>query len=123
MYGVYFFVMIPRPPRSTRTDTLFPCTTRSLSRAVGVEGELQAAGDCYNVVVVVADLFRTDEACDEDGHARGQVVANVGRTGQQLVIDVVGIGIDAVDREVPRTGHIADEIGRASWRERVCQYV
>src|SRR3546814_1933444 len=24
---VFFFVMIPRPPRSTRTDTLFPYTT------------------------------------------------------------------------------------------------
>src|SRR3546814_20975505 len=22
-----FFIMIPRPPRTTRTDTLFPCTT------------------------------------------------------------------------------------------------
>src|SRR3546814_19790156 len=24
---VVFFLMIPRPPRSTRTDTLFPCST------------------------------------------------------------------------------------------------
>src|SRR3546814_5977051 len=32
---VFFFVMIPRPPRSTRTDTLFPYTTlfRSLLMA------------------------------------------------------------------------------------------
>src|SRR3546814_20536547 len=27
MYYVLFFVMIRRPPRSTRTDTLFPYTT------------------------------------------------------------------------------------------------
>src|SRR3546814_14182154 len=25
--GFVFFLMIRRPPRSTRTDTLFPCTT------------------------------------------------------------------------------------------------
>src|SRR3546814_15706127 len=31
--------MLPRPPRSTRTDTLFPCTTlfRSLAEQVGVD--------------------------------------------------------------------------------------
>src|SRR3546814_17274249 len=33
----FFFLMIRRPPRSTRTDTLFPYTTlfRSLSRLLG----------------------------------------------------------------------------------------
>src|SRR3546814_17287311 len=33
-----FFLMIRRPPRSTRTDTLFPYTTlfRSMSRNLGV---------------------------------------------------------------------------------------
>src|SRR3546814_19072220 len=38
----FFFLMIRRPPRSTRTDTLFPYTTlfRSLPRIVG-----QAAAD------------------------------------------------------------------------------
>src|SRR3546814_4850911 len=36
---VFFFVMIRRPPRSTRTDTLFPYTTlfRSLGRPQGVQ--------------------------------------------------------------------------------------
>src|SRR3546814_2126919 len=34
MFTVFFFLMIRRPPRSTRTDTLFPYTTlfRSLHR-------------------------------------------------------------------------------------------
>src|SRR3546814_20621009 len=26
-YIVFFFLLLRRPPRSTRTDTLFPCTT------------------------------------------------------------------------------------------------
>src|SRR3546814_18078451 len=37
LYDVYcfFFVMIRRPPRSTRTDTLFPYTTLFRSLAIG----------------------------------------------------------------------------------------
>src|SRR3546814_4180183 len=40
----FFFLMIRRPPRSTRTDTLFPYTTlfRSLAGLVA-QGELQDA--------------------------------------------------------------------------------
>src|SRR3546814_4059871 len=42
MFICFFFLMIPRPPRSTRTDTLFPYTTlfRSgvLSRELGPRG-------------------------------------------------------------------------------------
>src|SRR3546814_12424627 len=33
VYGVFFFLMIRRPPRSTRTDTLFPYTTLFRSKA------------------------------------------------------------------------------------------
>src|SRR3546814_4622256 len=32
-YTLFFFLMIRRPPRSTRTDTLFPYTTLFRSRA------------------------------------------------------------------------------------------
>src|SRR3546814_13918064 len=35
---VFFFLMIRRPPRSTRTDTLFPYTTLFRSR-IGKHGE------------------------------------------------------------------------------------
>src|SRR3546814_14001671 len=37
----FFFLMIRRPPRSTRTDTLFPYTT--LFRSVGLQRDLAAA--------------------------------------------------------------------------------
>src|SRR3546814_13117187 len=33
LYSIFFFLMIRRPPRSTRTDTLFPYTT--LFRSAG----------------------------------------------------------------------------------------
>src|SRR3546814_19117679 len=39
---LFFVLMIRRPPRSTRTDTLFPYTT--LFRSVGATGAPDAAG-------------------------------------------------------------------------------
>src|SRR3546814_18641962 len=42
--SVFFFLMIRRPPRSTRTDTLFPYTTLFRSgAAVGQAGDAGAA--------------------------------------------------------------------------------
>src|SRR3546814_6391311 len=38
-YFYFFFLMIRRPPRSTRTDTLFPYTTLFRSAAVAPVGE------------------------------------------------------------------------------------
>src|SRR3546814_16072281 len=35
---VFFFLMIRRPPRSTRTDTLFPYTTLFRSHRTGSDG-------------------------------------------------------------------------------------
>src|SRR3546814_19681540 len=55
--------MIRRPPRSTRTDTLFPYTTLFRSRKVGselgvaniVEGTVQRAGDKVRITVQLID--------------------------------------------------------------------
>src|SRR3546814_15364512 len=44
LFFYFFFLMIRRPPRSTRTDTLFPYTTLFRSRP-GVD----AAGDVENL--------------------------------------------------------------------------
>src|SRR3546814_12734562 len=41
MFFFFFFLMVRRPPRSTRTDTLFPYTTLFRSR-----GPAFAARDC-----------------------------------------------------------------------------
>src|SRR3546814_9839241 len=43
----FFFLMIRRPPRSTRTDTLFPYTTLFRSGAGNVgDGDAQKPGGC-----------------------------------------------------------------------------
>src|SRR3546814_11807964 len=43
-YSMFFFLMIRRPPRSTRTDTLFPYTTlfRSTQPVLDQEGQVEA---------------------------------------------------------------------------------
>src|SRR3546814_17570930 len=62
---VFFFVMLRRPPRSTRTDTLFPYTTLFRSHLVDVGGHSGARrqrGDA-------ADRYR--------GHARRTAVLHL----------------------------------------------
>src|SRR3546814_12361620 len=105
---MFFLLMIRRPPRSTRTDTLFPYTTlfRSsfLREVVGRRGEdvRQVVPDVAVAVAVVVD---------------GEV--HEGR-GNELEL-AHGAGPGAGHRG---GGDVAlVEIGRASCRERVCQYV
>src|SRR3546814_7350693 len=50
---MFFFLMIPRPPRSTRTDTLFPYTTLFRSNSLTIE-----EGD--TVVLSTANLNASD---------------------------------------------------------------
>src|SRR3546814_12346621 len=80
---LFFCLMIRRPPRSTRTDTLFPYTTLFRS----AEG-------------------RRFESCLPDH-----------------LLKMVGFrGFREVQCDTKPSSH-ASEIGRASCRERVCQYV
>src|SRR3546814_494236 len=69
-YGFFFFLMIPRPPRSTRTYTLFPYTTlfRSAQRSChNLCNEGAAAlgnrGGCGNILS--ADPEGADHSWDD----------------------------------------------------------
>src|SRR3546814_14830464 len=109
---VYFFLMIRRPPRSTRTDTLFPYTTLFRSwrrwrrcRAILARRGTVARGRCGDaeIRVVVAGV---------------DAAVFLARRGS-------GVAEVAGGRAQRPTGAaaVADQIGRASCRERVCQYV
>src|SRR3546814_9766399 len=78
-----FFLMIRRPPRSTRTDTLFPYTTRFRSRPAAVGG------------VEVDDVAQQDAALDERLATRQQ-----GADGQRALADaadhLLAAGLDAL---------------------------
>src|SRR3546814_14002299 len=99
-----------RPPRSTRTDTLFPYTTLFRSRSAG---ELLGQHPLLEVVLGI----------EQQGH---RAVARLADHDLHHVAHLVRIGGRA-DRPLVRIEHVETdtrfEIGRASGWERVCHYV
>src|SRR3546814_20446903 len=99
--------MIRLPPRSTRTDTLFPYTTRFRSQAMPDQFDLDRG-----LWIIPPDVVK-------------QLQLDMRKKRQQpkdIPPYIVPLSIQAM--EIVR--HLLDEfkqIGRASCRERVCQYV
>src|SRR3546814_18524695 len=69
---LFFFLMIRLPPRSTRTDTLFPYSTLFRSPSAGVPGLFYAFGFCGHgfqlgpgVGDVMAELIATGTRSEE----------------------------------------------------------
>src|SRR3546814_19378799 len=74
---IFFFLMIRRPPRSTRTDTLFPYTTLFRSHHLelgsesfipGFEGQLvgAAAGESRDVTVSFPDDYQASHLAGKE---------------------------------------------------------
>src|SRR3546814_12087773 len=131
-----FFLMIRRPPRSTRTDTLFPYTTLFRSYAVLLEPG--------GLVPRLAHAITFDRAgFQRGGHLRRRrdrqldiglhrpadiarrVIAGVQSAGGQPVAKLVIMGGYGEDHAHLERLAISVElqIGRASCRERVCHEV
>src|SRR3546814_13912896 len=100
-YYVFFFLMIRRPPRSTRTDTLFPYTTLFQANAVYARA--------------LGDIQATINGSLEYNHSRSLQ----GLPGISVTLPA-GNPYSPFDDDVTPNRY---EIGRASCRERVCQYV
>src|SRR3546814_14955635 len=101
--------MIRRPPRSTRTDTLFPYTT--LFRSVHRRGPLMGLADLVVLAGIEKDALGGRRLTGVDVRHDADVAIFLERmaAGHDL-ISVAG---------APST----PQIGRASCRDRVCQYV
>src|SRR3546814_14462733 len=111
--------MIRRPPRSTRTDTLFPYTTLFRS---------------------VPQLVRCHEICGSIQESSGSVLRSFGRSAR-VPANLRGISMKILNKiavaaicsafaaKAPASAqeyyarHKLEEIGRASCRERVWRYV
>src|SRR3546814_985958 len=128
--------MIRRPPRSTRTDTLFPYTTLFRSRAVGdaqieeeIDGEIaeeKPAGGCSGLANALGDgIGMLERGVDDDlvVQIQRQVRAvREGRSGARCGLLVGNIGEPGeATTEVgePRQGTLgrgplADDIARAT---------
>src|SRR3546814_1507055 len=77
--GVFFFLMIRRPPRSTRTDTLFPYTTlfRSDIAALGHQHDAQILGALVAHILQDRQLLVGDQLRDRlDQLALGDPIGN-----------------------------------------------
>src|SRR3546814_15607465 len=123
--------MLRRPPRSTRTDTLFPYTTLFRSgnddaiseggrRAVGRDPrqeELAKAGD--ETVPTIAKGHGV-APCDPDQHGKRRHGTDL-RHGRKHILGARKSSIK--ERKARQDHHEEEEIGRASCRERECQYV
>src|SRR3546814_13200847 len=128
--------MIRRPPRSTRTDTLFPYTTLFRSRLVvtaGIHDRFVAllgekvrslkVGHALDPNVQVGPVASDDQLETVSGYleiARAEG-AKVVAGGDRLKCAHDGYYI--APALVAETTAKMREIGRASGRERVCQYV
>src|SRR3546814_11745971 len=106
--------MIRRPPRSTRTDTLFPYTTLFRSNRDAV-----CARDC-SAERCASSLIPQIKICNRKGPPqsgglipKGRIRKSGLRVNHPLPVSALFCGADENNLE----------IGRASCRERVCQNV
>src|SRR3546814_7531656 len=83
-----FFSKIRRPPRSTRTDTLFPYTT--LFRSLLVEGRAKLAEQKHQLEVAAQEHQKLQRTLDQEPHDRrrlehsAEVLFESARTGKPL---------------------------------------
>src|SRR3546814_11022663 len=111
--------MIRRPPRSTRTDT-FPYTTLFRSPVLGQAARFSLTGDAQR-----GDdgTLATSLALKRIDGIEGHFTANI---AFQPRSDHLTVDIEAISAHGGLLAALLDrpaQIGRASCRERVCQYV
>src|SRR3546814_13982443 len=128
--------MIRRPPRSTRTDTLFPYTT--LFRSRGIEGPagqgLDLIGKTFLVLFAVSRHRVLLLVCVKTGRSDMNVPATPWFPSRSLQFAPRCRDLPVRDGNAktkygapPHKRHsdaiCRQQLGRASCRERVCQYV
>src|SRR3546814_17567926 len=104
--------MIRRPPRSTRTDTLFPYTTLFRSHIIfDAEADGLTPTKFHCLSYFEDDVMRSVTDYDDMRNFLGEA---------ELLI-----GHNIIRWDIPHLERVLGikEIGRASCRERVCQYV
>src|SRR3546814_19780985 len=127
------FLIIRQPPRSTRTDTLCPYTTLFRSHCCDRQrrADLALGGHVTQREGDDADQGighrKAPLACEGAAIAEDQARQRSERNGGgQKIRDVPGEpASEAKQTKCPESAHTASvvQIGRASCRERVCQYV
>src|SRR3546814_13543999 len=122
--------MIRRPPRSTRTDTLFPYTT--LFRSVAQRADVGIAPQHPEAVDLERQTFRAQwrrRVGDVEMQVRAGGVAGETEFGDHLATahalarhDADASGLEMLVERMAAVAEV-EQIGRAWCRARVCQYV
>src|SRR3546814_11061469 len=112
--------MIRRPPRSTRTDTLFPSTTLFRSRK---DQRLQYRMTLLEIAQQALQggsrIFNDEKLYNI---VKGMIAdANLG-SAREYLVDPATLPPEQ-DKTDPETLKVQAKIGRATWREVVVQYV
>src|SRR3546814_18086938 len=113
--------MIRRPPRSTRTDTLFPYTTPFRSPAISVVGAmegLEVVAPSLDRYVVSGSLVNLIGLFMIQRFGTGKVGQSFGPV---LLLWFIVLGVSGICLIV-QPPQITASIGRAAGREIVCQY-
>src|SRR3546814_5399938 len=127
--------MIRRPPRSTRTDTLFPYTTLFRSTTLGIGGLFDLAGDHYGLPYheedagqtfavwgvgdgpyLVLPLFGPSNIRDAAGRGLDWYIDPIGIAADEANVEEASYaasGLNAVDARYPAPGQ-PDQVRRNS---------
>src|SRR3546814_19276057 len=113
--------MIRRPPRSTRTDTLFPYTTLFRSTALHVRIIRPTATFRHHPIDILRRILDV-AGLAMDAVLRVDLQTRVTFFGSDDFVNpgrAISLLRSVIEREIDLDGHA---IGRASCRERVCPY-
>src|SRR3546814_16445101 len=105
--------MIRRPPRSTRTDTLFPYTTLFRSPG-GAPGHIRG---------IVSENGGRAQNLNVQFHCLWKECGLLDRLPDTAAHRVMALGADCFSQTKTALKSFIKQIGRASCRERVCQSV
>src|SRR3546814_15346675 len=130
---VFFFLMILRPPRSTRTDTLFPYTTlfrsdqlkRTLRHILLSDAAFNNWGQKrrrpFEAVAAALRLSGSDWTPNVDDDKSGEFSWRMGFTGHTPYDWPAPNGYPDTAVAWSGSNRFGMKIGRASGRERVCK--
>src|SRR3546814_13688419 len=138
---MFFFLMIRRPPRSTRTDTLFPYTTLFRSKVATLSTGTRRIVELACLVAVRPAVILLDEPMAGIAQRKSEAFG-------PLMLDLrrhLDAALLIIEHDIPLVSSISDrlycletgvviaegspdevrgdpQIGSASWGERVCPY-
>src|SRR3546814_13913381 len=129
--ALFFFLMIRRPPRSTRTDTLFPYTTLFRSGLIETPARVVRAfeeffaGYKIDPVEILQRTFEETDGYDEMvvlrdirfvSHCEHHMVPIIGKAHIAYLPDQRVVGISKLARVVEAYARRLQKLGRAAGR-------